>query len=53
MTHYTNQQINVTLPNREHWLDLAYRETLLVFNFVIEYSDNEAIEKKKVEAGLK
>ena len=44
---------NATLSNREHWLDLAYRETLLVFNSVIEYSDNEAIEKKKNEAGLK
>ena len=44
---------NATLSNREYWLDLAYRETLLVLNSVIEYFDNDAIEKKKVEAGLK
>ena len=44
---------NATLADREDWLDLAYRETLLVFNSVIECADNDAIEKKKVEAGLK
>lgn len=44
---------DATSANREYWLDLAYRETLLVFNSVIECSDNDAIEKKKVESGLK
>lgn len=42
-----------TFTNREFWLDLTFRETLLVLNSIIEYNDNDAIEKKKKDAGLK
>ena len=43
---------NSTSKNREEWLDLAYRETLLVLNSVVEFEDTHKIKEKKKLTGL-